>query len=459
LTSHPRTEAVKRFAFLTLVCLLFFVAAAKFILQDILERNTAHNDFRNVYFAACAWLEGKQPYDLNVIREEMRNRDDESYRLSYNDPEAVTAVYPPTCLALITPLAWLPWRTALQLDTALAMLLYLGFIWTCRKWLSWRKWIYFASFALAFAPFHGALAIANISDLVVPLLLIAILHIEQYPIAAAVVLAVGCGLKPQLGALIIVHLMLSRRWKSFFVAAGTCAAIFMVGAGRLYLAHIAWIPAYRKLTPLLLSPYLSNENGVVINRVINMFLFNMQPIAYWILHDKGKAVLLSYITFVILYALYLMYMLHWYRRSDQQRGEDVLWNIVILLGFIAFYQHYYSAISLLLLFFWAIKLWPRRLAKIFTVCGLLAFILPQSKLPLVARILTHSFQGGHLSLKALIHSGLPSSVSLSFSETLAYATPYLFLLFAVFTLMFSLWSQESANSVTEKTLVAGAPLR
>lgn len=449
--SSLSSERLRQLCLWSVTFLLLCIAGIKFLRQDITLRKNQPNDLRNVYFGARAWVKGEQPYDPNVLLREMKAADTTTYRLGLHSGSIVNCVYPPTCLMLIAPLTALSWNWAVDLELALCVIAYLWLTLEFTRRLPSGRRIYFAAFILAFAPFHGAFQLGNISAFAIPLMLLAILFIDDYPIAAAFLLAIAACLKPQTGAFFCFHLLLSRRWRSFAIATATGTVLSAIAVVRMSVAGIRWIQPYHDIVALQLSPFGSNENAILQNGHLNLTLFNLQPIAYSILHDRATSILAAYIAFAIAFSLYLGYMLVRYHRNDSET-DLLLWAFVAIVSFLPLYQRYYNTISLLLLFFWAVKFWPGTLAKVVTVCSMI-FILPVSKFALVAGMVT----GGELRASALLENG-KALANLSTPQMVALAIPYLFVLTAIPVLLTRLWmTQQSAVndvSMTQEERVA-----
>ncbi len=429
------------YAFPWVIVGLLLLGIFKFVGQDFKKHSSQQIDFRNVYFGTVGWSKGEQPYDPQVTLREM-NEGDETSRNAPIDKGAGNAVYPPSCYPVILPLTLLQWRMAHLFELALSVIVYLLFLWRIRLYLTGRRYLYFCAFALAFAPFHGAFEASNISALVTSMICLAVFNLEEYPISSGLLLGISSAMKPQLAALFILHLLLCKRWKPFWTAAGAATASFLTGIAWMKLHHLEWLTPYRHILSIQMMPLLNNENGIVQNGQVNFTLFNLQPLGYLLTRSIPLAILLGWVTFTLLFVLYALYMLKSHRVGGRV-SETALWGLVALLTFFPIYQRYYNAVLLLIVFVWALEAWPHLLAKVFVVSGTL-FLPPLSKLPSIARAMEMLVGVGYHGAWRDMGSGLlrpgVTDWHLSPFEMLAFSLPFLFVIFATCALLVTLWA-------------------
>lgn len=436
-----------RLALYILICLLLLISAFKFVGEDILLRPQKNRDFRPVYYSTRLWIRGETPYDPNNVLSEVRRTTPALYQQALTLPDIKFALYPPSCFPLMAPLALLPWTAAEDLELAIGLALYLWMIWLLARNMRDMRLKYFWAFALAYAPFHAAFHLGNLSTIATPLSCLSILLVDTNPIAGALLLGISAALKPQLAALFICHLLLSRRWKQFAIASVTGAVLLAAGVGWMALHGVSWLPEYQKNVVQMVSPFANNYNAVTDNGVVNFELFNVQPLAFLVFHDVHRAVEFSYLFFIALFAGYLSFMLLRYQRKPIHR-ELLLLGFVSSMMFVAVYQRYYAAVALLIVFAWAIYAFPRVLAKCITVAGLI-FIPPASKWALLARIveaLAHRSNGSTAQLKGLkqllLRTGLPRDMHLTGIEILGLALPMLFVFVLLLALSAGMWKDS-----------------
>jgi hypothetical protein len=418
----------KRLIYVASITLLL-IAISRIVEQDIISQDP--RDFMVVYLSTRAWMAGRAPYDPAVIVDEARKVSGTLYQAALHSVIVRVALYPPSCFPLVAPLAALPWKLALRIELVLSAIAYAWMLWLCAMRLNGLKRLYFLSFALAFAPFHSAFSIANLSALAVPTVCAAVLWVDSCWLGAAIFLALATALKPQVAIVFLLHFLLTRRWKPFFTSAGLTGAVFLTSALWMKWHGVAWLMQYRNNLNEMVSPLGNNPNAILLHGAPNFTLFNVQPLAFWFLHDLTAALIVSYVFFFVLLIAYGAITSTTAGRVFPGIQETQLLALAALCTFIAWFQQFYSAVSLLFVILWAVQAWERRLAKGILISAMV-FLPPLSKLPAIVRLIRFVLGRTHADITpavlraALFRRGLPETMQLTFPELLAYVLPICF---------------------------------
>jgi len=455
--SKPAIQKWNRFLLQAICMLLLCYGGYRTLYQDVLLNSWLTGDFRPVYLSTRAWLTGNQPYDPSALILEARQADQALYQSVSNDIHGQVAIYPPSMFPALAFLSAMPWGLALAVDLALSAIAYFAMIWLCSLRLTGLKRLYFIAFAAASAPFHGAFSCANVSALVVPLACVSILCVDSNPIFASVLLGAAVAIKPPVAALFILYLAITRRWKPFMLTMLTSALLFGVGIGWMKWHHLSWLAEYRANVATLVSPLVNKADGVVWNGAANFRAFNIQPVFYLITHSLNFAIIASYILLIA-----LLVALSWSALSRPiplpSLLDSELLSVACLCTFIAVYQHYYSAMSLLLVVLWALQAWPRFLAKC-VVAGASILILPLSKLPVMVMLIRDLLKPGfRISFHSLFRHDLPSDIYLGLPEQIAFMFPICLVVICAVALTWDCWriGRVSETEIDTASLPASA---
>jgi alpha-1,2-mannosyltransferase len=208
------------------ILVLGFLAVTSTGSVDIVGRPLG-TDFSSFYAAGSAVLDGAPatPYDPaahHARQKEIFGPDTPFYGWQY----------PPFFLALVTPLALLPYPFALVIWQGITLLLYL---WTIRAIVAAhgprmeaakapdRLWLLLA---LGFPAVFVNLGHGQNGFLSAALIGAALLQLDRRPVLAGVLFGL-LAYKPQLGVVIPFVLIATGRWKTFLAAAATVAALVL----------------------------------------------------------------------------------------------------------------------------------------------------------------------------------------------------------------------------------------
>ena len=191
-------------------------------------------DFLNTWLGArIAFAGGPEPwFNYHVYNEALR----QIIGIPYFE---VYWSYPPHIELLVWPLGLLPYLPAYAVWCAIGIALYL---WLCSTTIP-RERMVFAAFApgVAVCVFFGQNGFYT-----AVLLLAGMLNRERRPLLAGVLFGI-LTIKPQLGLLVPIVLLLERRWIVIASAVATVAAM-VAATALLYGSHI-WIAYWREVVP------------------------------------------------------------------------------------------------------------------------------------------------------------------------------------------------------------------
>ena len=193
------------------------------------------------------------------------------------------SVYPPTALALLSPLSALPWKFAQPIWCGLNLAA-LAVLLICMHQLAGVKWFEARSLCmiammLAFEPVSTTIALGQPSIIVAALAAASIMAGTRGRESRSGLLeGLALGLKPQLAIAFAAPYVLARRWRYSVVVAGTIAIVGAVALVRL-VADSQWIANYLANLHFAFGPGGANDAGPLNpNRIefINLgYLFSL----------------------------------------------------------------------------------------------------------------------------------------------------------------------------------------
>jgi len=259
----------------TVLCLaLLLMAGAEFILRGpvrAIRSATQFNDFLSPYIQANAWILGLDPYSPQVL---LKLWPAEALHFYFLPKEVangtlvanrgIPTAYPITALVLVAPFSLLPWNVAYALWLAINLALFSITVCVLMSLagVSYREpaGILLMAATLALAPFHTGIVTGNVSLAAIELSVTAIWAARRrHDIAAAVLLAISAGLKPQIGLCFLLYYLVRRRWRVVGITLAMLACLAALGLLRLELGHTPWLANYLNDNHVLL------ETGVLGN--------------------------------------------------------------------------------------------------------------------------------------------------------------------------------------------------
>jgi len=275
----------------------------------------------------------------------------------------------------MAPLASMNWVHARATYVLLCSLLYGHLLYSLAgligaDWRSWRRWGFIA-FGLAFAPVHTGLAAGNLSILGFILCMYSLLLAqEKMEIAPGLLMGLALCIKPTVGILILLYMLVGRRWRLLCAGIGLTALITGIAMLRMSAIPSVWHTDYQQNMAFLVGP--SGAGNFASASSVRFDLLNLQLPVFEIVHSKGIANLLTYLIVCILGIVWLWLFVEKRKLHDCWEASGAL----ILLGLLPIYQRNYNAAFVLIPLLWAfqnIKLpvakWIMAISAIFLVPG------------------------------------------------------------------------------------------
>jgi hypothetical protein len=374
---------VERWSALSLLLLL--LAGSEFAVRGpvrALRTATGFNDFLSPYIQADAWVRGLDPYSPQVLlrlwpeaalHPQFVPREVANGTLVAN--RGIPTAYPITALVLLAPFSLIPWTAAYLLWLAINLVLFAGMIWALVKLAGFSftepRGILPIAAVLALAPFHSGIATANVSLVAVEVSVIAIFaQRRRHWVMAGLLLAVGAGLKPQIGLCFILYGLVRRQWRTAGLALGALFGAATLGLLRLQASGASWLADYLNDNHVLLQTgVLGNFTAVNPTR---LGLINLQVGLYPILNsvnvtnDAARAIglclLMAWLTIVL--------------RSHRSR-ELLDLSAIAVISLLPVYHRFYDASLLALPLCWAIMTFrKRRRFAVLSLLLMLPFLVP-----------------------------------------------------------------------------------
>ncbi|MFZ0800217.1 MAG: glycosyltransferase 87 family protein [Terriglobales bacterium] len=363
----PSPRERTRFVWNVLLGMLLLLAGAEFLLRGPVRfaRNSDFNDFISPYIQTRLWMQGADPYSpLNLVR--LWPTDAQRFDFLSRDlangslvlKRGIPTAYPLTAFVLLAPVAALPWHVAHPLCLAVTVL---SFAVTVTSLLSVAKfpprtyWPFvFLVLALAFAPFHTALAAGSIVTVAIAAAAAALWAAEhKHDAFAGVLVAVAVALKPQIGLPFLFYYLACRRWRIPAIAIGLVATLFALALARLAISGTPWLQSYLYDNRVL---FASGSLGDFTEKnPIRFGLINLQLVAYAIVPDRSLANLLAIsidgiLGFVWIFLLWTGKV--WRGEKNALLGLSTL----LVLSLLPIYHRFYDASLLIFPLAWSTTL-------------------------------------------------------------------------------------------------------
>jgi hypothetical protein len=398
-------RAIFRSAWTWIVVLLFFGASQMIHRTPPVKKDSFFFDFSNVYSASRAWLHGENPYNIQDVFRAWDGSDHGKYLGSSIPANMATwcAVYPPSSLLMIAPLAALPavpghllW---FALCTALLAATFAALFSLCDLDDTKSRMLLIAC-AFASAPLQCAIEQTQPALPAASLVILAVWALaKDRPTLAGILLGAATAVKFQIGAPFILYYLLIRHWRVGTIAAILLGLATLIAVGRMEALGIStWWTDWQRNIAITLQP-----GGVNDPRPMGPFrndMINLQTIVDVFVRGQVE---ISLCVLVILLPLVIGFA----RRVRLQRaaGVDLLaLSLVAVLSMLPFYRRLYDSVLLLMLLAWAIaQLRTERRAMGVLVLALLGeFLLPIDLVLFVLRR-THRFDS---SISSVVWQGI-----------------------------------------------------
>lgn len=269
------------------------------------------------------------------------------------EKRGIPSPYPPTAFPLLVPFALLPWRVAIALwigfDTVAFVGVVLGVISLAQIPLKSSEAVLITFAALALAPFHTAIATANIVLIVLALGMAAALNIERRRyIGAGILLSVAIALKPTVALCFFIFSVVRGRWR---VAAATVAGLiilFSIADLRMFFAGVHWIGSYLLNTQRMFASG-AIDDYTAANRT-RFDLLNLQLVFFQVAGSKVWTEILAWLVFLGFLGRWILAGRNRLSRRDQLLDLAILATISLL----PFYHRFTDGCLLLPAVAWSI---------------------------------------------------------------------------------------------------------
>jgi len=205
-------------------------------------------DFSIVYGSARAWLTGGNPYDAAEIGRAWLAAGGPAER-SPAQFESAVFLYPPPALALLSPIAAIPWPVAKIVWAGLNLALWAVTILCAASAARFVRgstgWWAVIAGGLWLAPAWTSMSVGQ-TCIVAGVGAAAAWgsraggHEPAGGLVAGVLLGAGAALKPQLGGLFAGYEVWRGRWRAAAAAVGIAALLFLIGVARMEIAGVPW---------------------------------------------------------------------------------------------------------------------------------------------------------------------------------------------------------------------------
>jgi hypothetical protein len=329
-----------------LIVILCATAAGKVAMQDVPRIRLSalkQNDVTQLYLGSRMWVRGQNPYSIDALFSEMRRTNPvgaaELNGLCTTDCHLY---YPPSALPVVALLSWAPWKLFHSIYLASCILIYLFVLY--RLSLLIEKPVYrclFVSLGIAFGPYHSGLDTNNISELLIPLLLLSTLCLDSG--WAFALIGVIASLKPPLVLVLFLYYLLRRDRRVLTVSAPIILAISAISLIRL--RSITWWPTYLHS----IRDYAGGDAtlGVTNHGILNFGFSNLQALFYVVFHSAHYAVVGNYVTLMLLGALFTWSVLRWPTHGMSSDSTTLAISIVGCLTLFQSSLQYYNYVFLL----------------------------------------------------------------------------------------------------------------
>jgi hypothetical protein len=179
---------------------------------------------------------------------------------------------------------------------------------------------------------------------------------------AGILLSLAICLKPTVAGGLLLYYLLRRKWKIALVTTGLVMVIAAVGASRLALSHVSWVPSYLENTRRIFS--IGSVDDFTSADRLRFDMINAQVAAASLVRSATTANLLSRILGA---GLFLVWFLRCYRRRTPSGFLEI--SAIFVCSLICVYHRFYDAALLIWPLAWSLLLVKRRsLIALVLVC-------------------------------------------------------------------------------------------
>jgi hypothetical protein len=323
--------------------LLLLFALCQYGLRGTGRALSASGDFAAPYAATRVFWQRGNPYDQNVLKDELARAQLPGAKPYYF---LTPSFYPPHTFVLLSPCVMMPWQHARLLmalsNTLLPLIAVLLFI--CSQ-QSRNKFILNRALCvltfLLWAPLHTGIALGQLAVVSVSLGFIAIqLASSGHGNVAGIFLATSLFAKPHVAFLLPLYFVLRRWYRSIWV----CVAMFFFVS----LFVVAW---WRERTVVFLQSVLQNYHQASTFGSISPY----GPL-YWHRIDlaplwpSGSLIFAAVLGVAVIFLLFRLFPKSFLMRqdSDRLRSQELGLACICLVSLLVVYHRYYDAYLLLI---------------------------------------------------------------------------------------------------------------
>lgn len=353
--ARAKTMQILLWTFLLLACAEFIVRG-----PVRLARAGEFNDFISPYTQSKAWIRGVDPYKPEILAA-LWPRQAEPFPFTHDLSDGslvlkrgIPTAYPPTALVLIAPISMLPWPLAHELWLILSVVALTAVVFSLLlageyNRHNWRSYL-FLTIAMAFAPFQTGLATGNLVIVVVGLCAGAVLTAaRQQDPAAGILIGVASCLKPQVGVVFLLYLLLKRRWRIVSCATILIAVLAITAVVRLAASHSPWMATYLSDNRILFAK--ESLGDFTESNQIRYGLINLQLLTYVFLHDRGWADAVALAVGGTLVVIWLILM----RRRTCKETSLLELGTLLVISLLPMYHRFYDASLLVFPLAWSVR--------------------------------------------------------------------------------------------------------
>lgn len=314
----------------------------------------ASDDLAVGYGAGRAWLQGQDPYDVSVLRDQVSSGDGTTSTVGRLD--TLRNVYFPSTLPTFAPLAPASWTQAKFAVLALNVAGSLFIAWGLVRLLGWRyrenRTLILWAFVLALAPLHTTMAIGQAAILATAAIVGGmLLERSNRPVMAGVLYGLSIVVKVQIGLPFLAYLIWRRRWVTASAAGLVAAVLSMVSVLRMVWGGVPWLESWMANLSVL-----SGTGGINDPSPANPERYAMIDLRY-LLESVGiggrwgDAVTFALIGLAALVTIVLI-------RGRHPQRELLAISLVAVLCLLVTYHRYYDAVLLAFPIAWGISAIP-----------------------------------------------------------------------------------------------------
>ncbi|MEM9347287.1 MAG: glycosyltransferase family 87 protein [Planctomycetota bacterium] len=343
-------KSSRRHTWILIVLLLVF--GAVFVMRGPVRALAKSSDLAHLYSAGVLWVEGGSPYDGKQCAEVMR-------RAGYAEPEAVDfgSFYPPSTIALLSPLGLLSWATAKLVWMLLNLVAGAAVVWALVNWMRFgliqTRWLVALLLVVGFGATGTTFSLGQLSLVCAGCAFAGLALLDRgKPLLAGVLIGLACLVKPQLGLGFLLLAGLRREWLVVAIGVGVIAVVSGIGIGRLMHTVPDWA------SQLSGNIAFEQEHGIMLDSSpdgeLRYQMIDLRPLVHLVL--PTPMVNLGALLLVTLFAGIALIKLV---RLGLDRHTLLSVSGVGLLLLMPIYHRYYDAMFLLPLFVLLMNQWLR----------------------------------------------------------------------------------------------------